>query len=68
MQKLRKVFYWIKCKIGKHNWTLLPTKNWLLDHTYHWKYEIRCARCGARRNDITLRLLVEIINNLESGV
>ncbi len=51
----------VQCIIGRHRWWLaaetLPSRDPI-------QYEVFCARCGKRTQDITVIILKDILNRL----
>lgn len=62
---LRAIVYRLMCKLGKHNMNILPTLRSINEGT-HDRFEVCCVRCGKPTSDIIVKLLIRIINNLES--
>lgn len=58
----RRMYYRTLCKVGIHNYTLLPTQHSTKDHV---QYDACCGRCGKASRDLIVILLVGMLNRLK---
>lgn len=54
----------IKCWFGFHLWDVLPTVFSIVENNGKLTYEVMCGRCGKRNNDISVEILLKLINTL----
>ena len=59
---LRRFYYRNLCKIGVHNYMMLPLPGSNGQKVY---YDVSCGRCGKMSPDATAQLLAKIHNSLK---